>query len=126
MLSAYSAIPPHGPRQATEEYDAGLGNLRIYIESRLEENGARLGSGSVMHPRWPIPGLPPEQLKIYVVPYNAPGVEVIFASEEICDCRKGVLRGDVKAKVQAMVDRFLHYRKHAAYASLGMTLPKKP
>ncbi len=126
MLIPYSGAPPRGPHQTTEEYNAGLGNLRIYIESRLEENGARLGSGSVMHPHWPLRGQPPEQLKIYVVPYNAPGVEVIFASEEICDCRKGVLRGDVKAKVQVMVDRFLHYRKHAAYASLGMTLPKKP
>ena len=126
MASAFSAAPLHGPGHTTDEYNAGLGNLRIYIESRLEETGAKLGSGSIMHPRWPVNGEPPDQLRIYVVPYNAPGTDVIFARDEICDCKKGVLRGDVKAKVTALVDKFLQYREHATYAMLGGTRAKKP
>ena len=126
MQGAMTQMPSQGTRQTPEEYNAGLGNLRIYIESRLEETGAKLGSGSIMHPRWPVNGEPPDQLRIYVVPYNAPGTDVIFARDEICDCKKGVLRGDVKAKVTALVDKFLQYREHATYAMLGGTRAKKP
>ena len=102
-----------------DRYNAGLGNLRIYIEASLEDSGARMGMGSVFHPAWPTNGPPPDKLKIFIVPYNASGMESVFSRDEICECHKGVVLTDVRGKVRAVVDRFINYRANATFAIIG-------
>src|SRR5688572_12758860 len=103
-----------------ERYNAGLGNLRIFIEVSFEGAGAKLGMGSVFHPGWPSNGPPPDSLTIFVVPFNASGVASAFTREEICGCHRDVVLADVRGKVKAIVDRFVNFRANAIPAAIGL------
>lgn len=91
-------------------YNAGLGNLRIYIESRLEEAGATMGAGSVTTPDWPVQGAPPGVLKIKVIPVGGPCMEFALSDGQIAACWKGVTSSDVSGEVESVANAYTRAR----------------
>ena len=100
-----------------EAYNAGLGNLRICIESRLEEAGARMEGPSIAHPAWPAEGAPPEFLRVAVIPVGCPRIDVVFSSREIAACNWGVTCDDVSDKINYIVAEY-----RACLVSLRLTM----
>ncbi len=87
-------------------YNAGLGNIRICIETRLEEAGARIEGASIAHPAWPADGAPPEFLRMVIVPVGWPRIDVVFSSREIAACNWGVTSDDVSDKINYIVAEY--------------------
>ena len=96
--------------EATTLYNAGLGNLKICIESRLENAGATLRSGSVTHRGWPAPGSPPDCLEIRVAAVDCTILAAVFSRDEIAACHKGVTSVSVSDKINLIVDEFVDNR----------------
>lgn len=89
-----------------EAYNAGLGNIRICIETRLEEAGARIEGTSIAHPAWPAEGAPPEFLRVVVMPVGCPRIDVVFSRREIAACNWGVTCDDVSDKINYIVAEY--------------------
>jgi hypothetical protein len=96
----------------TTGYNAGLGNLKICIESRLENAGATIKG--VSHPGWPASGSPPECLEIRVTPVDCPTMAAVFSLEEIAACHKGVTCQNVSDRINLIVDEYIDYRARSA------------
>lgn len=98
----------------TDVYNAGLGNLKICIESRLENAGATIQPGSVSHAGWPTAGPPPDCLKVWVTPFDCPAMAAVFSREQIASCHKGVTCEIVSDKINLIVDAYVDYRARSA------------
>ena len=94
------------PAGSLEAYNAGLGNIRICIETRLEEAGARMEGTSIAHPAWPAEGAPPEFLRVAVIPVGCPRIDAVFSSREIAACNWGVTCEDVSDKINYIVAEY--------------------
>ncbi len=94
---------------ATGLFNAGLGNLCICIESRMERAGALMVHGSVRHPGWPPTGdaVPPGLLNVTVAFGGAPVVEAIFSQQEILDAHKGVTCKKTISTIDLLVEKYL-------------------
>lgn len=97
----------------TTVYNAGLGNLKICIESRLENAGATIES--LCHAQWPTPGSPPDALEIRITPVDCPTMSAVFSCEEIAACHKGVTFENVSDKINLIVDEYVDHRARSAF-----------
>ena len=94
------------PPNELEAYNAGLGNLRICIETRLEEAGATMAGTSIAHPAWPANCPPPEYLRFRVGPVGCPPIDVVFSRKQIAASNKGVTCDDVSDKINYIVAEY--------------------
>ena len=94
-------------------YNAGVGNLSIYVETRLEKAGAVMGAGSVTTLGWPVAGCPPEFLRVKVSPVGGPAMEAEFSREQIAACHKGVTSSEVSVKIDRLADAYAQARADA-------------
>jgi hypothetical protein len=97
-------------------FNAGLGNLRICIETRLEEAGATMAGTSINHPAWPADDAPPEYLRFTVVPVGCPPIDVVFSRKQIASSYKGVTCDDVSDKINYIVAEYRRCMENAHLA----------
>lgn len=95
---------------AVDEFNAGLHCLRELVESVLQDEGARMGTGCINHQGWPGSTAPPDQLSIRVVPHNSAALTADFTRDEIRGCSKLGVPASVTGKVQDLVAQFREYR----------------